>query len=148
MHTECTYIHQEGQEVRKWFKITGQSSSGLCYNALLLCATTLTPYVVSPWCPPSSIHGTPPYTDTRELHIAERPLPSFSTRGHHLWLSTELGSLFQPSNILHRVHSFSHPKQCASECLVHCLSYSPTQLWSLYSHRIPILRASSLRCLV
>lgn len=34
-----------------------------------------------------------PYTDTRELHMAERPLPFFSTRGHHLWLSTELGSL-------------------------------------------------------
>lgn len=89
-----------------------------------------------------------PYTDTRELHIAGRPLPSFFSRGHHLWLSTELGSLSQPSNILHRVHDFSHSKQsaneCANECLFHCLPYGPTQLWSLDSHRIPILCASSL----
>lgn len=79
-------------------------NSTFWYNVLPLCDYTDT------WCGDSTVpqifYTWYPYTDHQELLTAGRSLPSFSTRGHHLWMSTELGSQSQPSNILHRVYYF------------------------------------------
>ena len=79
-----------------------------CCNVLMPCMTTLPPYAVIPCPTPTPNLVWHFHTDHGALYIAQRSLPFFSTRDHHLWLSTALGTQSPPPDILHRANFFSH----------------------------------------